>query len=345
MDQCHRLLVARVAAPYIRRHFRRLLRALQGVPSAKDPESVHQTRVACRRLRAALSVFRELIGPKKADRWRKTIRDLAVVFGPARDLDVEIASTVTQMASVEDQTVIHGLAFWLSHLEEQRFQKQQGLIQAVRVFRKKSLGKEINRWLKGRVRGRMASGSSQPDLKISLTDSQREMLSRRLAKLLGTSDSVADPTDVEGHHAMRIAAKKLRYSLEALGPALGVIHEVALEALRNIQSLLGEIHDYDVWTGRIDEAVDSLSENRFDGPSWLNPVRFTPGLVYLRDRYRELRELRFRQLVDLWHDEKVQGIWKALQDFRAASEPDGPSQDEKTIGRADVASNMNEGWP
>jgi CHAD domain-containing protein len=311
---------------------------LEGVPSAKDPESVHQTRVACRRLRAALTVFRELIGRKKSDRWRKIVRDLAVVFGPARDLDVEIASTVSQMIRVEDQRVLHGLAFWLSHLEEQRFQMQRQLIRAVRVFRKQTLVTDINRWIKAHNR----SSSSQAQSRIALTKAQQELLSKRLAQLLRASESVADPTDIEGHHALRIAAKKLRYSIEALAPALGVIHEVALEALRSIQSLLGEIHDYDVWTSRIDEAVDSLSENRFDGSSWLNPVRFTPGLVYLRDRYRELRELRFRQLVDLWHDEKVQGIWKALQDFRVASEPGEPSQDENTTDTTNVASSMNE---
>jgi len=342
MGQRSRLLVAQVAVPYIRRHFRRLLRALEGVPSAKDPESVHQTRVACRRLRAALSVFRELIGSKKADRWRKIVRNLAVVFGPARDLDVEIASTLSQMLRIEDQTVLHGLAFWLSHLEEQRFQMQRQLIRAVRVFRKQPLVKEINRWIKAHDHGRMSSDLTQLHSKIFLTKAQQELLSGRLAELLQASESLADPTDIEGHHALRIAAKKLRYSIEALAPALGVIHEVALEALRNIQSLLGEIHDYDVWTNRIDEAVDSLSENGFDGPSWLNPVRFTPGLVYLRDRYRELRELRFRQLVDLWHDEKIQGIWKAFQDFRVVSEPGGPSQDENTIDTTNVASSMNE---
>jgi CHAD domain-containing protein len=341
MGQRSRLLVAQVAVPYVRRHFRRLLRALEGVPSAKDPESVHQTRVACRRLRAALSVFRDLIGPKKADRWRKAVRDLAVVFGPARDLDVEIASTLSQMLRIEDQTVLHGLAFWLSHLEEQRFQMQRQLIRAVRVFRKQPLVKQINRWIKANDRGRMSSDLTQLHSKISLTKVQQELLSGRLAELLQASESLADPTDVEGHHFMRIAAKKLRYSIEALAPALGVIHEVALEALRNLQSLLGEIHDYDVWISRIDQVLASLSGNSFDGPSWLNPVRFTPGLVYLRDQYRELREIRFRQLVDLWHDEKVRGIWKALQNPGIAPEADVPSVNENTIDRTDVASKMN----
>lgn len=342
MGQDERILISQVAVPYIRRHLRRLLRALEGVPSAKDPESVHQTRVACRRLRAALSVFRELIGAKKADRWRKALRDLAVVFGSARDLDVEIASTVTQMVGVGDPAVIHGIAFWLSHLEEQRFQKQRKLIQAIRTFWKTSVVREVTRWL-GTHRPRTTTpGNVQPPSAICITEAQQQLLARRLEKFLRTSESVEDPIDIEGHHAMRIASKKLRYSLEALTPALGVTHEVAIEALRNIQSLLGEIHDYDVWIGRIDEVLKFLPQKKFDCPFWLNPSRFSPGLIYLRDKYRDLREVRFRRLVDLWHDEKVQGIWKTLRESGLIATPGGHSSHDMTNDESDVVSNTNE---
>ncbi|MGQ9770623.1 MAG: CHAD domain-containing protein [Thermogutta sp.] len=342
MGQDERLLISQVAVPYIRRHLRRLLRALEGVPSAKDPESVHQTRVACRRLRTALKMFRELIGPKRADRWRRALRDLAAVFSSARDLDVEIASTVTQMAEAGDPTVMHGFAFWLSHLEEQRFGKQRQLIRAVRIFRKTSAVEEMNCWIRSHRPRRAAPDNVQRHWEISIPAAQQQPLARHLEKFLRMSESVEDPTDIAGHHAMRIAAKKLRYSLEALAPALGVTHEVAIEALCNIQSLLGEIHDYDVWIDRIDEVLQSLPQNKFDGPSWLNPSRFSPGLIYLRDKYRHLREVRFRQLVDLWHDEKVQGIWKTMRESGLTPIPGGYSKKDMTNDGSDVVSHTNE---
>jgi len=306
------------------------MRALRGVRSAKDPESVHQTRVACRRLRAALGVFKRIIGKKKADRWRGALRDLAQVFGPARDLDVEIASTLGQMCNVGEQSVIHGLAFWLAHLEEQRFRKQGELIRAIRIFRKRPIVEELNRWIRRHYRADMPFDSSQTHTHISITQEQQELLSKRLSNLLKTAESVKDPNDIEGHHAMRIAAKKLRYSMEALAPALGVISEVAIEALRNLQSLLGDIHDYDVWTARIQTVLNSLPEMEFGSLRWLNPDRFVPGLVFLQDNYRSLRETRFRQLAELWHDEKVQALWKSLRDSNFQPESKEDSAESST---------------
>lgn len=316
MGQPDRLLVSRVAVPYIRRHFRRLMRALRGALSAKDPESVHQTRVACRRLRAALGVFKGVIGKKRANRWRRALRGLAQVFGPARDLDVEIAATLGQMCNVGEQPVIHGLAFWLAHLEEQRFRRQRQLVRAVRVFRKSPFVEELNRWIRKHYRSEVSFDPSQTQdhAQISITGEQQKLLSKRLTKLLEAAESLEDPNDIEGHHAMRIAAKKLRYSMEALAPAMGVTSEVALEALRNLQSLLGEIHDYDVWTERIQAVLNSLPDMGFDSLRWLNPDRFVPGLIFLQDKYRSLRVTRFRQLAELWHDEKVQALWKTLRD-------------------------------
>ncbi len=336
MDRRDRLLLSRVAVPYLRRHLRRLMRALRGVPSAKDPEAVHQTRVACRRLRAALGVFRSDIGKKTARRWRRALRKLGRVFGVARDLDVEIASTLGQMGQVQDESILHGLAFWLAHLEEQRYRKQPELIRAIRKFRRESPVREMGRWIR-RHSGETASvGSSQSEARVSITKAHRKLLSRRLTNLLRTADSLEDPQNIEGHHAMRIAAKKLRYSMEALAPGLGVIGEVTIEALRNLQSLLGEIHDYDVWTERIREVLETLSGGELDGPKWLNPDRFISGLGFLESKYRELREVRFRQLQSLWHDEKIQGLWEKLRasGFRPMTEEDVQSADD-TKSRAD----------
>lgn len=322
MDRTHRLLVSQVAVPYLRRHLRRLSRALRGVPSAKDPEAVHQTRVACRRLRAALRVFRNDIGKRTTRRWRKVFRKLGRVFGAARDLDVEIASMLGQMGQVREENILHGLAFWLAHLEEQRHRKQPELIRAIRKFRRKAAILEMGQWIKRQSREMVAAGSSQGGLPVSITKQHRKLLSERLADLLRTAQSLEDPQDIEGHHAMRIAAKKLRYSMEALAPCLGVIGEVTIEALRSLQSHLGEIHDYDVWVERIRQVLDMISGGKFDGPRWLNPDRFMPGLVFLQNKYQELREVRFRQLQNLWHDEKIQGLWQRLQasGFQAISE-------------------------
>ena len=76
---------------------------------------------------------------------------------------------------------------------------------------------------------------------------------KRLAKLLAEAAGLADPDQYERHHAMRIASKRLRYTLELARPvyaadATSVADLTAIvDAVKKLQTLLGEIHDCDVW--------------------------------------------------------------------------------------------------
>src|SRR5215210_2722078 len=62
--------------------------------NARDPEAVHQMRVALRRLRAALSLFRDAVADEEMAAIKAGLRELAAVLGEARDLDVFIRKTI-----------------------------------------------------------------------------------------------------------------------------------------------------------------------------------------------------------------------------------------------------------
>src|SRR5664280_3547682 len=53
----------------------------------RDAEGLHQMRVALRRLRAAISVFSNIVSDNRIDAIKNELRWLAREFGPARDLD------------------------------------------------------------------------------------------------------------------------------------------------------------------------------------------------------------------------------------------------------------------
>ena len=78
-----------------------------------------------------------------------------------------------------------------------------------------------------------------------------------LKRLLDEAPALAAPEQHERHHAMRIAAKRLRYTLELARPVYSndltdgdsadrELSDVC-EAVKRLQTLLGEIHDCDVW--------------------------------------------------------------------------------------------------
>ena len=67
------------------------LREIEGVRSAEDIEHIHRMRVASRRLRAALPLFKSCFPKKKFRMWMQELQKITRALGDARDTDVQIA--------------------------------------------------------------------------------------------------------------------------------------------------------------------------------------------------------------------------------------------------------------
>ena len=129
-------------------------------------------------------------------------------------------------------------------------------------------------------------------------------------------------------HDMRIAAKRLRYVLEVTGFAFGRPADTARRRARDLQDILGEIHDCDVMLPRVREHAKRLQQR--DASAVRAKAGRAPDLdprlaaraphrtayrgldvlaVYLEAR-RELLEDRF---VDFWRRQEQTGTWVRLQ--------------------------------
>jgi CHAD domain-containing protein len=115
------------------------------------------------------------------------------------------------------------------------------------------------------------------------------VVTTRLDELRGFSTSALGADASKSQHDMRIAAKRLRYVLELFAPCLGERAEVARRAAKQLQSVLGDLHDCDLMLGKI-EGLGSVE-------------------AVLRDR----RERLFREFVELWQAEASKGTWAALE--------------------------------
>ena len=73
----------------------------------------------------------------------------------------------------------------------------------------------------------------------------------RTAELYAFVPEALDEHAVTAMHDMRIAAKRLRYVLELVGFCLGEVGPEAQRRARELQEVLGEIHDCDVMLERI----------------------------------------------------------------------------------------------
>ena len=79
-----------------------------------------------------------------------------------------------------------------------------------------------------------------------LGDNAERIVRIRLAELCAFMPKASDPAQVEALHDMRIAAKRLRYVLEVTEPCFGPFVPTAIKWTKELQELLGEIHDCDV---------------------------------------------------------------------------------------------------
>lgn len=118
----------------------------------------------------------------------------------------------------------------------------------------------------------------------------RRIVATRLEELHSLAEGALVPDAAEAQHDMRIAAKRLRYALEIVGSCIGASAEPARRAAKEIQSVLGDLHDCDVIMPRV-EAIPSLA-----------------------DAIRERREALFCAFAELWRDEAIRDTWAALQE-------------------------------
>jgi hypothetical protein len=94
----------------------------------------------------------------------------------------------------------------------------------------------------------------------TLADNAQRVVAVRIDELYDFVPAVLDPKRVKKLHAMRIAAKRLRYVLEVTSSAcFGPYALTATKRVRELQDLLGEIHDCDVQLPRVQQIRAELS--------------------------------------------------------------------------------------
>lgn len=127
------------------------------------------------------------------------------------------------------------------------------------------------------------------DPAVPLRSNASRIVQTRLDELRSFAEQALALDASTVQHDMRIAAKRLRYLLEIVGPCIGEPAEPARRAAKELQSLLGDVHDCDLMIAEV-EAIGSLAEA-------------------LRDR----RDRRYQEFVGLWQAEASKGTWAALE--------------------------------
>jgi CHAD domain-containing protein len=307
VDESWRLFAAR----YLRKQTKQLTGQLDGVRRGEDIEYVHRARVASRRLREARVMFRDCFDAGTWKRWRKEVRRLTAGLGDARDKDVQIAFLTGLLAETQREDCCLGIALVLARLERRRERVQPEVVQALDRFEASGVGGQILA-----VAKKTLDASQKQELEVAseaVFSRAEEAVGPRLEELLSHEASLADPEDQAGHHELRIAAKRLRYTLEICKLPCGQRVDEFIAAAKQLQSLLGEIHDCDVWIEHLDKTLGRIRKriNSYyghDAPA----APLEAGIEYLRDQRREERRRCFDRLDRFWEELRGAGTWQNL---------------------------------
>lgn len=93
----------------------------------------------------------------------------------------------------------------------------------------------------------------------SLRENARRILGVRIAEFYSYEPVIDDERAIEAHHNHRIAAKRLRYTLELFRAVFGELGETQIERVKEIQELLGQLHDHDVRIALIEDELAKVA--------------------------------------------------------------------------------------
>lgn len=251
------------------------------------PDSVHQMRVASRRLRSALKTYRKVLDRKATDPLGEELRWLAAELGVDRDQEVLRERIGDHLHELPDTLLLGPLPGRLHTWDTaRRTASRQQALAALDSERHLALLDALDALLADPPLRKAAARPAESVLPTAVLHDY-ERLAGRVDTALALEEG--HERDVALHEA-RKAAKRARYAAEAATPALGKPAKRLAKKVKKVQSLLGDHQDSVVARA----ALRGLAVQATDA----GEPAFTWGVLYAREE--ALAERYERELATIW---------------------------------------------
>ncbi|MDF1519371.1 MAG: CHAD domain-containing protein [Brevefilum sp.] len=302
--------IYRFGAAYILDQSHQFEGEIDGALKAKDIEYVHRMRVASRRLRTALNLFRLNLPDDTAQIWRREFKGITKALGQARDLDVQIQLVKGLLMGDVAREYKYGYQRLLLRLKHNRKKAQENVKSAIEILQAKGTLNRIHTVLKMPVEDQGLI--YPPDLYLAASES----IQKGLEDFLSYQETIYAPNNVKPLHAMRIIGKHLRYTMEIFAPLYQQSLLPFIKIMKEIQDQLGEIHDCDVWVAWLPEFI-ALEQNRRQGYfGHARRVRkLLPGIHHLIEDRKLARQQGYHAFIENWQKQKDEQTWEKLAEL------------------------------
>ena len=281
-DRGYALLTAEKAAPVkavpvafapesdVQRAFQIIARAClhhlvanQSLMLGGNAEALHQMRVALRRLRAAISLFSDMLTDPQTEALKSELKWITGELGPAREFEV----LLKHVADCERDAP--GTALVSQELRGKREDALARARTAVESLRFCNLALDTAAWIE------TGDWTRNPDDAAGMLRQRRfaavaaEQLRRQWKKILKSGKHL-DRLDPQHRHKLRIQAKKLRYAAEFFAPAFPRKRATRrrkdfVASLQQLQDALGELNDIAVNEKLLEQLGEDAGAKRHGG--------------------------------------------------------------------------------
>ncbi len=281
--------------------------------SARDPEALHDFRVALRRLRSTLRAYRPWIGALIGGRVEKKLKRCARATNAARDIEVQLAWLDVNARALPDRDR-PGVAA-LRALLQRSATEGVPLERVLERYRRAS--ERLRDRLPRRARREPAAGEGE-----RFGDGVATLVIRQLGIVLELAGAIRSARDDANIHRTRIEAKRLRYVLEPFRGNRRGDARAAVRGLRQLQDLLGELHDLDVladWVRRARREADA------------DEVR--PGLASIERLSATRRRALFAELERSWREDGLPALAREVEGIAGAFRAIAAGSTRETVRR------------
>jgi triphosphatase len=212
--------------------------AARAPDAAEAAKGLHRLRIACRRLRALISLSRERLPEPEWRPLQRALRSLLRATGPARDWQVLLAETLPALRADSEDAACQAL---LAEAHQQEALARRHGADALRGRSHLPLLLALERYLLACATAE--AGDLRP-VAAAVLGRQHRRLRRRARRL--------DRDDPEALHQLRLRLKAQRYRVELLAPYYpGKAATRYLARLKQLQDQLGRLHDLHVAEQRL----------------------------------------------------------------------------------------------
>jgi CHAD domain-containing protein len=231
------------------RELARMVEHEPGTRAGVDPEALHRMRVASRRARATLGLLQAGVPARTRKRLGTELRWLGGCLGEVRDLDVQLDGLAASMQRL-DAAQQQALQPYRAHLVETREARREAMLGALDSERYVQLLAALEAFVNAST-GRGRTPAAREPIGAAGAVLVRERVSKLRKRGRALAARRRAPADEE-LHALRIRAKRVRYTLEFLSGMTGKPGARSIKRFVALQDLLGGHQDAVVAVERIE---------------------------------------------------------------------------------------------